>query len=307
MPWIALVPRSLPPLTWIRAFESSARHLSFTRAAHELNLTQSAISQHVRSLEDRFGCALFVRKHRGLDLTDQGRRLIPPVTAAVAALTQAAATFDTNQEKQMLTISASLSISRWYIVPYLKTFTDRHEDVTVRLSTKTWPDEFFGSDADVEIRFDSKKSAGDDAILLAPNKMVVVAPPTYAGRSRGSSLTPAEIAAHRLVGVVGTADSWQAWATRNDIKEELNISAYVESHANAVDLARAGAGIAYTNYLIAAPSLADGSLVLLDNEPDAAQDGYYLHVKDSRNHAIAQEFSTWIQLNIARFTEYQGV
>jgi DNA-binding transcriptional LysR family regulator len=81
----------------------------------------------------------------------------------------------------------------------------------------------------------------------------------------------------------------------------------VESHANAVDLARAGAGIAYTNYLIAAPSLADGSLVLLDNEPDAARDGYYLHVKDGRNHAIAQEFSSWIQLNIARVTECQGV
>ena len=72
----------LPPLAWFRAFECAARHLSFTLAAQELNLTQSAISQHIRSLEHRFGCALFIRKHRGIALTDQGRRLLPEVANA---------------------------------------------------------------------------------------------------------------------------------------------------------------------------------------------------------------------------------
>ena len=68
--------RTLPPLTWFRAFESAARHLSFTAAAGELSLTQSAISQHVRALEQRLGDRLFVRKARGVALTDAGRRLL---------------------------------------------------------------------------------------------------------------------------------------------------------------------------------------------------------------------------------------
>ncbi|MEM6498530.1 MAG: LysR family transcriptional regulator, partial [Pseudomonadota bacterium] len=65
--------RSLPPLTWFRAFEAAARYLNFTTAADELGLTQSAVSQHVRALEERFGTQLFERKPRGLALTDDGR------------------------------------------------------------------------------------------------------------------------------------------------------------------------------------------------------------------------------------------
>lgn len=63
----------LPPLAWLRAFEATARHLSFTRASQELNLTQSAVSQHVRSLETLLGCNLFVRKTRALELTLEGK------------------------------------------------------------------------------------------------------------------------------------------------------------------------------------------------------------------------------------------
>lgn len=295
--------QSLPPLTWFRAFESSARHLSFTKAAHELNQTQSAISQHVKALEEKFGCALFVRKHRGVDLTDQGRRLLPSVSAAVAALSSAAATFETGIEKRTLTISASLSISRWYIVPGLKDFTADHENVAIRLATKTWPDEFFGSDADIEIRFDSKKSADDGAKLLEPNEMVVVASPSFLQRPDTRFLSPVEIVPHPLIHVVGTADTWQAWAAKNSVKTELNVSTYVESHANAVDLARAGAGLAYTNHLIAAPSLADGSLILLQEERDAALDGYYVRVRDGVNFNLAQEFFEWVEGNIADMIE----
>ena len=136
----------IPPLTWFRAFESAARHLSFTKAADELNLTQSAISQHVRSLEGQFGCELFARKHRSLELTDNGRRLLPYVSNAISMLAAAAATFEVGTEKTILTIAASPSIARWCIVPNLKSFTDDNPDIAVRLITKTWPDEFSGSE-----------------------------------------------------------------------------------------------------------------------------------------------------------------
>eukprot|EP01041_Mallomonas_annulata_P026278 gene26278-47543_t len=76
----------LPPLNWLRAFEASARALSFTAAAQELNMTQSAVSQQIKSLESALGRLLFVRRVRGLELTDEGRGYLPTVQAAFAML-----------------------------------------------------------------------------------------------------------------------------------------------------------------------------------------------------------------------------
>ena len=149
----------LPPLSWFRAFECAARHLSFTLAAQELNLTQSAISQHIRSLEHRFGCALFIRKHRGIALTDQGRRLLPEVANAINILRSASETLETPADKRLLTISVSTSLAQWYLAPRLKNFAANHPDLGLRIISKVWPDEFTGSNADVEIRFDAPGSA----------------------------------------------------------------------------------------------------------------------------------------------------
>ena len=80
---------ALPPLTWLRSFEAAARHLNFTAAADELNLTQSAISQQVRSLEVRLGLKLFERKARGLLLTDEGRKRLPRTISGLEILSDA--------------------------------------------------------------------------------------------------------------------------------------------------------------------------------------------------------------------------
>ncbi|WP_319799781.1 LysR family transcriptional regulator [Roseobacter weihaiensis] len=86
--------KPLPPVTWFRAFDATARHLSFTLAAQELGFTQSAISQNVRALEQKLGTPLFVRGHRALSLTQAGRLLVPDVAAAIAQLEQAPALTD---------------------------------------------------------------------------------------------------------------------------------------------------------------------------------------------------------------------
>ena len=91
--------KSLPPLTWFRAFEAASRHLNFTMAANEIGLTQSAVSQHVRSLETRLGVFLFVRKPRGLALTDEGRKLQPQVGAALELLGEATRDFQQHENE----------------------------------------------------------------------------------------------------------------------------------------------------------------------------------------------------------------
>ena len=169
----------LPPLAWFRAFECAARHLSFTLAAQELNLTQSAISQHIRSLEHRFGCALFIRKHRGIALTDQGRRLLPEVANAINILRSASETLETPADKRLLTISVSTSLAQWYLAPKLKYFAEDHANLGLRIISKVWPDEFAGLKADVEIRFDAPGSAEPGSSRIGSNKIVCVASQTW--------------------------------------------------------------------------------------------------------------------------------
>ena len=116
----------MPPLTWFRAFDAAARHLNFTAAAEELGLTQSAISQHVRSLELRFGTILFERKPRGLALTDEGRRMVPDVSKALNTLADLSRDFDQRPEGPSLTIASSVSVAQWYLAQGIAGFSITH-------------------------------------------------------------------------------------------------------------------------------------------------------------------------------------
>lgn len=109
--------KPLPPVTWFRAFDATARHLSFTLVAQELGFPQSAISQNVQALEQKLGTALFVRGHRALNLTQAGRLLVPDVAAAMAQLEQATTRFFTTVYWPKLTIAASVSVAQWMIAP----------------------------------------------------------------------------------------------------------------------------------------------------------------------------------------------
>ena len=111
--------KPLPPITWFRAFDATARHLSFTLAAQELGFTQSAISQNVRALEDKLGTPLFIRGPRRLSLTEAGRLLVPDVAAAMAQLEDATARFLPVSDRERLSVAVSTSIAQWVIAPGL--------------------------------------------------------------------------------------------------------------------------------------------------------------------------------------------
>ena len=282
----------LPPLAWFRAFECAARHLSFTHAAQELNLTQSAVSQHIRSLEHRFGCMLFVRKHRGIALTDQGRRLLPEVASAISILSTASEVFETPTDKRLLTISVSTSLAQWYLAPRLKHFAQQYPEWGLRIISKVWPDEFSGSNADVEIRFDAPSSAEKGSQRIGSDEIVTVASPALVPDQ--SPLSADLIAAQPLVQVLGTSDSWTRWAADRGYQGTLDIACNVESHGAAVDFARSGIGVALTSFTVAAPCLLDGSLVRLETTSLPAHDGYYLTIAQNENADHARAFSAWL-------------
>lgn len=287
--------RQMPPLTWFRAFEAAARHLSFTAAAGELGLTQSAVSQHVRSLEQRFGVTLFRRHARGITLTDDGRRLLPDVSRAIDALSSVSQAYDNRADNQTLTIAASVSITQWYLAPGIAAFQRAWPDLSIRFISATWPDEFNTRLADVEIRFGAAALVGQDARLLGPDALIVIAAPTVAagaGLSLGLGLGVECLAAQPLIQPVGTSDNWEHWSRHTGIEVPAGARLQVDSHGLAVDLTRRGAGVALTSSLIAAPSLLEGAVARLDLPSAPSIDGYHLAVNSTGNPA-ARAFADW--------------
>ncbi len=220
--------KALPPLAWFRAFEAAARHLSFTAAAKEIGMTQSGVSQHVRSLETSLGVALFIRRARGLSLTDDGRKLLPQVGSALETLTAAASAFETVPTDNILTIASSVSVAQWIISPHLSDFTQSHPNIRMRFLSTIWPDDFHTVRADVEIPFGSQKQVGRDAVMLEPNALIVLKSPTLSG----------SIETLPLIESVGTSDGWKTWGevVGGNPKPEI----FVDTYGAALNLADTG-------------------------------------------------------------------
>lgn len=270
--------KSLPPLTWFRAFEASARHLSFTAAAQELNLTQSAISQQVRSLELRFKVLLFQRLPRGLALTDDGRRLLPEVNEALSSLAAVTRRYEQTDSAAQLTVATSVSFIQWIITPAIHRFQQMIEDHQLRLISTVWPDDFKAAHADIEIRFGSEALVGDGAQRLLPDNLIVVASPAL-------SVEPDNLSQLPLIESVGTTDGWEQWAQAVSYSGDLKPTLFVDYHGAALDLAVAGAGIALTSSLLAASCLSAGTLTQVRSESLHSEDGYYLAVRPNASNA----------------------
>ena len=145
--------RRLPPLNAIRAFEAAARHLSFTRAAEELNVTQAAISHQIKGLEDVLGIPLFRRLNRALMLTEAGQTYLPPLREALDQIADATARLKTADSGGALTISTLASFAAKWLVPRLPRFQERHPEIDVLISTTAQMVDFAQQDVDAAIRF----------------------------------------------------------------------------------------------------------------------------------------------------------
>ena len=272
--------KALPPLAWFRAFESAARRLSFTAAAEEIGMTQSAVSQHVKSLEASLGVALFIRRPRGLSLTDDGRKLLPQVSSALETLTVAARNFDTVPSKNVLTVAASVSIAQWLISPRLNEFTNKNPEINIRFLSTIWPDDFHTVRADVEIPFGSQKQFGRNATRLEPSGLVALKSPKFSGNIESST----------LIESVGTSDGWKLWA--ESVGGNPLPKIFVDSYGAAMNLAINGNGIALVSNILAQDAIRSGKLIMADKTLLTCNEGYYLRYNDK--NLLAKQFHDWL-------------
>jgi len=143
----------LPALNALRAFEASARHLSFKKAAHELNVTPAAISQQVRGLEQQLGIVLFHRRVRALELTDAGRASLPHLSDGFERLLEGVRAMRSSEQLDVLTVSVPPSFGARWLVPRLERLRVAHPEFEVRIDAKEAMANFTSDGVDVAIRY----------------------------------------------------------------------------------------------------------------------------------------------------------
>ena len=195
------------PLNALRAFESSARHLSFTRAARELNVTQAAVSQQVRALEERLGAQLFKRLPRGLGMTDEGQALLPVVSDAFGRIDAVLRQFEGGHFHEVLTVGVVGTFAVGWLMPRLNRFRGVHPFVELRLLTHNNLVDFAAEGFDCAIRFGDGNWPCTQAVALLDAPLTALCAPDVAQRLN----TPRDLARPPLLRSYRAAE-WARWA-----------------------------------------------------------------------------------------------
>ncbi|CAI8784520.1 Glycine cleavage system transcriptional activator [Pseudomonas sp. IT-P2] len=205
-----MLPR-LPSLNGLRAFECAARHMSFTRAAEELNVTQTAISHQIRRLEDELGVRLFMRLKDGLALTEEGNAYLPGIRSAFLELRYSTEKLLESSNNSVLTISTLVSVASKWLLPRLPSFREAHPEIDVRISASTeWVD-FRKGGIDAAIRYGDGNWPGLRADWLMSDEIFPVCSPRLLTGDKPLN-TPVDLAHHPLLQVSGvTANDWNDW------------------------------------------------------------------------------------------------
>jgi LysR family transcriptional regulator, glycine cleavage system transcriptional activator len=202
----------LPSLDLLRGFEAAARHLSFTKAAQELHVTQSAVSRQIKTIEEQLGVRLFRRLNRALLLTEEGQTLARAVSGALAGIEQAVARLSTFAEDRPITVTTSVSFAALWLVPRLARLRAAHPDIDVRLAASNELADLQRDRIDVAVRFCEPKTAPSGAAPLTGEDVFPVASPRLT-RDRAHPLrTPADLRHHVLLHYDDARAGWP-WLT----------------------------------------------------------------------------------------------
>lgn len=245
----------LPPLQWLRAFESSARHTSFTAAARELAVTPAAVSHQIRSLEGVLGYKLFERQPRSLHLTDMGKAYLPPVRKAFEDLSISTVGLFGVEGDVPLNIRVPVSYGILWLAPRIGRFIAAYPKLRLRLFSAIWADAVPGDRADVDIRFGHGKWPGYTASLLCNEPSVAVCHPSL------DAVRLEEVAQQTLVHIMGLEDEWfRVFQTAGLVMRPDHPFVTVDTSLAALELTAADEGAAIVLDSFAAAYEAQGSV-----------------------------------------------
>lgn len=236
--------KPLPPLAWLQAFEAAARHLSFTLAGEELNVTQSAISQRIRQLEDRLGQPLFVRHARSLSLTPAGQAWLPALQSGFQRLHEGTLEVFGPSRAAPVSLRATPMSQQAWLLPRLATFHQAEPDIALRLVSAYWQSDFDDADVDIELRYGQGDWPEAEAIQVGNTEecMIAVAAPALASNLH----TPAELSGVTLLHAAGFAVGWRRWLMAADqlALENATRTITCDTQVMTLEMARLGMGVA---------------------------------------------------------------
>jgi len=253
---------SLPPLTALRAFDAAARHMSFAKAAEELNVTPAALSFQIKSLEEHLGAPLFRRLNRAVELTDAGRALAPDAKAAFEMLTNGWRAAQRMQDHQSLTVTAGPAFTAKWLAPRLFQFAHEHPEIELRFSATLRAMDFARDDIDVAIRFGYGPDPGLYSLPLAEEWVTPVMLPEMAERyPTPESLREAVLIIDDSVAFLDPPADWEAWSEAMGIAPLVPTGPRFSQADHALDAVLAGTGVALGRRALVIKDLAEGRLV----------------------------------------------
>lgn len=277
------------PLNALRAFEVSARHLSFTRAAQELHLSQTAVSQHVKKLEARLGTALFRRLPRGLALTDEGLALMPVLVDSFERMQATLNHFKGSQPRETLSLGVVGTFAVGWLLPRMRDFQSKHPFVELRLFTNNNRVDLAGEGLDYAIRFGDGHWHGTEAQHMLRAPLAPVCAPAVAHRIR----TVKDLGRESLLRSY-RSDEWPAWFAAAGVPPPVLTGPMFDSSLVLADAAAQGAGVALLPVKLFERDVHSGRLrKLFEVEVDLGS--YWLTCLSTRRKTAAmQAFREWM-------------
>ncbi len=290
----------LPPLETLRAFDAAARHLSFTRAAGELFVTQSAVSKQVIALESAMATRLFERKTRALALTTAGERLQRATEIAFAELRAAAAELRGGDEPTV-TLATTQAFASFWLIPRLADFRRSHPGIDIRISADTRLVDLERGRFDAAVRYLQDRNAPASALRLFGDTVVPVVSPALLKKSAKPLAKPADLAHHILLAYEDEGQrrpwlSWPVWLEMAGVADlrpagSIAFNQYEPTIRAAID----GQGVALATLALVADLLKQGKLVAPLPQRFAYPRSYYLLLAErAATNPAVEPFRRWL-------------
>jgi len=277
--------RRMPPLSALKAFEAAARHMSFRAAADELNVTHSAVSHQVKSLEEFLDVALFLRGGRAVKLTEEGRLLFPVLRDAFDNISAGTDLLRRRRVSGSLTLQVYVTLAVKWLLPRLHDFANRNPEIQIALSTSYTGWEFSREEGDAGIIFARQRHAELHYTHLGRAKWFPVCAP---GLLEGDPplKSPADVLRHRLFQVYPARNAWSDWlgeVGQGSTGPEL-AGPYFDNYLLALEAAASGEGLSLATRVFVEQDLRDGRLVAPFKQTAETSGGWYFVCSKERRH-----------------------
>jgi len=291
--------RPLPPLNAIRAFEAASRHMSFSRAAEELGVTQGAISKHVIALEDFIGAQVFVRSPTGLSLTQEGYTLMEALRPAFAMMTDAFAHYRRRSPRSnVCRIATIASFASQFLVPRLPDFRARHPDIEIEFITSIRLVDLEREEADIAVRYGLGQYKGLVSTRLVKGILLPVCSPALLEHC-GADLNTLLATARRIQ--TAGYNEWRDWSQEVGVDlSDTQPSYQIEDFLVAIKALVTGQGLALLPQILVRDQIDSGELVQFSATPLCVEHSYHLaHTVASARRPFVQAVASWLQESTA--------